>query len=69
MISKYSPDADIVLDKRENVTNEGNLIIEDKATFVEVETATHGEKDNADQDRCGGDRSSANNGEQQHPAR
>ena len=40
--SNYSANADIVLDKRENVLaiNEGNLIIEDKATFVEVETAT-----------------------------
>jgi HlyD family secretion protein len=39
--SNYSANADIVLDKRENVLaiNEGNLIIEDKATFVEVETA------------------------------
>lgn len=39
--SNYSANADIVLDKRENVlaVNEGNLIIEDKATFVEVETA------------------------------
>ncbi len=39
--SNYSANADIVLDKRENVLaiNEGNLIIEDKRTFVEVETA------------------------------
>jgi HlyD family secretion protein len=39
--SNYSANADVVLDKRENVLaiNEGNLIIEDKATFVEVETA------------------------------
>jgi HlyD family secretion protein len=38
--SNYSANADVVLDKRENVLaiNEGNLIIEDKATFVEVET-------------------------------
>ena len=39
--SNYSANADIVLDKREDVlaVNEGNLIIEDKATFVEVEKA------------------------------
>jgi len=39
--SNYSANADIVLDKRENVLaiNEGDLIIEDKKTFVEVETA------------------------------
>ena len=39
--SNYSANADIVLDKREDVLaiNEGNLIIEDKTTFVEVETA------------------------------
>jgi HlyD family secretion protein len=39
--SNYSANADIVLDKREDVlsVNEGNLLIEDKATFVEVETA------------------------------
>jgi HlyD family secretion protein len=39
--SNYSANADIVLDKRDNVlaVNEGDLIIEDKATFVEVETA------------------------------
>ena len=39
--SNYSANADIVLDKRENVLaiDEGNLIIEDKLTFVEVETA------------------------------
>ncbi|HEY5809664.1 MAG TPA: efflux RND transporter periplasmic adaptor subunit [Povalibacter sp.] len=38
--SNYSANADIVLDKREDAlaVNEGNLIIEDKATFVEVET-------------------------------
>jgi len=39
--SNYSANADIVLDKREDVlaVNEGDLIIEDKATFVEVEKA------------------------------
>jgi HlyD family secretion protein len=39
--SNYSANADIVLDKRENVVaiNEGNLVIENGATFVEVETA------------------------------
>jgi HlyD family secretion protein len=39
--SNYSANADIVLDKREDVlaVNEGNLIIEDKGTFIEVETA------------------------------
>jgi HlyD family secretion protein len=39
--SNYSANADIVLDKREDVLsiNERNLIIEDKKTFVEVETA------------------------------
>ena len=39
--SNYSANADIVLDKREDALaiNEGNLIIEDKKTFVEVETA------------------------------
>jgi HlyD family secretion protein len=39
--SNYSANADIVLDKRENVlaVNEGNLIIEGGKTFVEVETA------------------------------
>jgi HlyD family secretion protein len=39
--SNYSANADIVLDKRENVLaiNEGNLIIEEKGNFVEVETA------------------------------
>jgi len=39
--SNYSANADIVLDKRDDVLaiNEGNLIIEDKATFVEVEKA------------------------------
>jgi HlyD family secretion protein len=39
--SNYSANADIVLDKRENVLaiNEGNLIIENGATFVEVERA------------------------------
>jgi len=38
--SNYSANADIVLDKRENVLgiNEGDLIIEDKKKFVEVET-------------------------------
>ena len=38
--SNYSANADIVLDRRENVLaiNEGDLIIEDKKTFVEVET-------------------------------
>jgi HlyD family secretion protein len=39
--SNYSANADIVLDKRENVLaiNEGNLLIEDGKNFVEVETA------------------------------
>ena len=39
--SNYSANADIVLDKRDDALaiNEGNLIIEDKGTFVEVETA------------------------------
>jgi HlyD family secretion protein len=39
--SNYSANADIVLDRRADALaiNEGNLIIEDKATFVEVETA------------------------------
>jgi HlyD family secretion protein len=39
--SNYSANADIVLDKKENVLalNEGDLIIDDKGTFVEVETA------------------------------
>jgi HlyD family secretion protein len=39
--SNYSANADIVLDKRDDVLaiNEGNLLIEGKATFVEVETA------------------------------
>lgn len=39
--SNYSANADIVLDKRENVLaiNEGNLIIEGGRTYVEVETA------------------------------
>lgn len=38
--SNYSANADIVLEKKENVIaiNEGNLIIEDKGQFVEVET-------------------------------
>jgi HlyD family secretion protein len=38
--SNYSANADIVLDKRENIVaiNEGNLIVEEKAQFVEVET-------------------------------
>jgi HlyD family secretion protein len=39
--SNYSANADIVLDKKENALaiNEGDLIIEDKLTFVEVESA------------------------------
>lgn len=39
--ANYSANADIVLEKKENVLaiNEGNLIIEDKANFVEVEIA------------------------------
>lgn len=39
--ANYSANADIVLDKKENVMaiNEGNLIIEEKASYVEVETA------------------------------
>ena len=39
--SNYSANADIVLDKKDNALaiNEGDLIIEDKLTFVEVETA------------------------------
>lgn len=39
--ANYSANADIVLDKRENVLaiNEGNLLIEDDAHFVEVEVA------------------------------
>jgi HlyD family secretion protein len=39
--SNYSANADIVLDKRDDAlaVNEGNLIIEGKQTFVEVETA------------------------------
>lgn len=38
--SNYSANADIVLDKRENIVaiNEGNLIVEEKAQFVELET-------------------------------
>ncbi|MEJ0085147.1 MAG: efflux RND transporter periplasmic adaptor subunit [Pseudomonadota bacterium] len=38
--SNYSANADIVLDKREAALaiNEGNLLIEDKKSFVEVET-------------------------------
>lgn len=38
--SNYSANADIVLDRHENVLaiNEGDLIIEDKKSFVEVET-------------------------------
>jgi HlyD family secretion protein len=38
--SNYSANADIVLARKENVLaiNEGDLIIEDKASFVEVET-------------------------------
>lgn len=39
--ANYSANADIVLEKKENVLaiNEGNLLIEAKANFVEVETA------------------------------
>lgn len=39
--SNYSANADIVLDKRENALaiNEGDLIIDDNGTFVEVETS------------------------------
>ena len=39
--SNYSANADIVLDRRADALaiNEGNLLIEDKQTFVEVETA------------------------------
>jgi HlyD family secretion protein len=39
--SNYSANADIVLDRRDDALaiNEGNLIIEGKSTFVEVETA------------------------------
>jgi HlyD family secretion protein len=39
--SNYSANADIVLDKKENVLalNEGDLIVEDNATYVEVESA------------------------------
>ncbi len=39
--SNYSANADIVLDKREDALaiNEGNLLVEEKGTFVEVETA------------------------------
>jgi HlyD family secretion protein len=39
--SNYSANADIVLDKRENVLaiNEGNLLVEGDKSFVEVETA------------------------------
>jgi HlyD family secretion protein len=39
--SNYSANADIVLDRRENVLaiNEGNLLVEGDKTFVEVETA------------------------------
>ncbi|HEX6398247.1 MAG TPA: hypothetical protein VFZ95_12550, partial [Steroidobacteraceae bacterium] len=39
--SNYSANADIVLDRREDVLaiNEGDLIIEGDKTFVEVETA------------------------------
>ena len=38
--SNYSANADIVLDKKENVVaiNEGNLIVEEKEQFVEIET-------------------------------
>ena len=40
--ANYSANADIVLEKKENVLaiNEGNLLIEEKASFVEVETAS-----------------------------
>jgi HlyD family secretion protein len=39
--SNYSANADIVLDKKENALaiNEGDLLIEDNGTFVEVESA------------------------------
>src|SRR5689334_11379372 len=39
--SNYSANADIVLDRRENVLaiNEGNLLLENGKTYVEVETA------------------------------
>ena len=39
--ANYSANADIVLDKKENILaiNEGNLIIEEKSNFVEIETA------------------------------
>lgn len=39
--ANYSANADIVLDRKEDVlaVNEGNLLIEDEGTFVEVETA------------------------------
>ncbi len=39
--ANYSANADIVLEKKEKVLaiNEGNLIIEEKSSFVEVETA------------------------------
>jgi HlyD family secretion protein len=39
--SNYSANADIVLDRKENALaiNEGDLIIDDKGTFVEVESA------------------------------
>lgn len=39
--ANYSANADIVLDKRDNVLaiNEANLIVEDKGHFVEIETA------------------------------
>jgi len=39
--ANYSANADIVLEKREDILaiNEGNLIIEDKAQYVEIETA------------------------------
>jgi HlyD family secretion protein len=51
--SNYSANADIVLDKRDDVLaiNEGNLLIEDKATFVEVETAPQQFAEARDQDR------------------
>ena len=52
--SNYSANADIVLDKREDVLaiNEGNLIIEGDKTFVEVETAPQTVREARDQDRA-----------------
>lgn len=40
--SNYSANADIVLEKKENVLaiNEGNLLVEEKAQFVEIETGS-----------------------------